>query len=73
MFKRAKELANHKDTKCLELLDKNGHKITSRAEIRDRWKEHFQEKLNHSVNPDPEALQIFSAQLTEEQPLPPLR
>ena len=53
MFKHAKELANHNDTQCLDLLDKNGQKIISRAEIQDRWIEHFQEKLILNVNPDP--------------------
>jgi len=52
-----------------EVLNKNGHKITLRAEIQDRWEEHFQKKLNLTVNPDPEVLQKFSAQIKEEPPL----
>ena len=73
MFKRARELTNRKEAKCLDLLDKNGHKITTCAGIRDRWKEHFQEKLNLTVNPDPEVLRKFPAHRDEEPPPPPLR
>ena len=72
MFKRTKEEENHKDTKCLDLLDKNGRKITTGTGIRDRWKEHFQEKLILTVNPDPEVLQKYPAEIIEELPVPSL-
>ena len=71
MYRRVRELAKKKDIKAFSLLDEHGNQIQSTDGIRSRWKNHFKNKLNLDIHPDPTILNTFPITSTDPSP-PPL-
>ncbi|KAK2725954.1 hypothetical protein QYM36_000435 [Artemia franciscana] len=72
IYKRIRELSRRKTTLTNVLLDKNGNQINDATGIRERWKQHFHEKLNLPINPNPVALRNLTISPLEPSP-PTLR
>ena len=71
MYKKVRELSKRKPAAATTLLDKHGQLITDSEERRERWKEHFCQKLNPTITPDPSILLSFQLPEYPVDPSPP--